>query len=142
METWYWLIVLAVFLIIEIISLGLTTIWFAAGAMVAYLIGLAGVNLLGQIACFFVVSFLLLFFTRPVALRYFNRDRQKTNLDGLVGMYGRVTMTIDNQKQQGKVVLDGKEWTARTEDDRVIEEGARVKALAISGVKLIVTDEI
>lgn len=142
METWYWLIILAVLLIIEIITLGLATIWFAVGAIVAYVASLFGAPLLLQIAYFFIVSFVLLFFTRPLALRYFNKDRAKTNIDSIIGMEGLVTETIDNLNQKGCVSLDGKEWTARSEKNQIIEKGTRVRALSISGVKLIVTDNI
>lgn len=143
MELWYWLLLLAIFIIIEIVTLGLTTIWFAFGALVAYLAGLLfGANLLAQIACFFVVSFLLLFFTRPVAVRYFNSDRKKTNLDSIIGRQGKVTQSINNDEAKGIVVLDGKEWTARSEEGQIIEKDCQVKAVAISGVKLIVTDKL
>lgn len=142
METWYWLIILAVFLIIEIATLGLATIWFAVGAVVAYAASLLGAPLLLQIAYFFVVSFVLLFFTRPLALRYFNKDRAKTNIDSIIGTEGLVTETIDNLNQKGHVSLEGKEWTARSEHNQIIEKGTKVRALSISGVKLIVTDNI
>lgn len=142
METWYWLIILAVLLLIEIITLGLATIWFAAGAVVAYVASLLGAPLLLQIAYFFVVSFVLLFFTRPLALRYFNKERAKTNINSIIGMEGLVTEAIDNLNQKGRVSMDGKEWTARSENDQLIEKGTRVRALSVSGVKLIVTDNI
>lgn len=142
METWYWLIILAVLLVIEIITLGLATIWFAAGAVVAYVASLLGAPLLLQIAYFFVVSFVLLFFTRPLALRYFNKERAKTNINSIIGMEGLVTEAIDNLNQKGRVSMDGKEWTARSENDQLIEKGTRVRALSVSGVKLIVTDNI
>lgn len=141
METWYWLVILAVLIVIEIISLGLTTVWFAVGALVAYLAGLLGAPLLLQIAYFFIVSFVLLFFTRPLAVRYFNKDREKTNIESIIGMRGVVTETIDNLNQKGGVSLGGKEWTARSENEEIIEKGTTVKAVAISGVKLIVTKQ-
>lgn len=141
METWYWLVILAVLIVIEIISLGLTTVWFAVGALVAYLAGLLGAPLLLQIAYFFIVSFVLLFFTRPLAMRYFNKDREKTNIEGIIGMRGIVTESIDNINQKGCVSLGGKEWTARSENEEIIEEGTTVKAVAISGVKLIVAKQ-
>ena len=66
MTPFYWLIALAVLLVIEIITLGLTTIWFAGGALVAFVLALFNVPLLVQITVFLVVSILLLLFTRPV----------------------------------------------------------------------------
>lgn len=142
METWYWLIILAVLLLIEIITLGLATIWFAAGAVAAYVASLFGAPLLLQIAFFFIVSFVLLFFTRPLAVRYFNKERVKTNINSIIGTEGLVTETIDNLNQKGCVSMDGKEWTARSENDQPIEKGTKVRALSVSGVKLIVTDNV
>ena len=65
-----WLAVLAVLLVIEIATLGLTTIWFAGGALIAFLVSLAGGPLWLQITLFLIVSVVLLLFTRPLALKY------------------------------------------------------------------------
>ena len=72
MTPFYWLIALAVLLVIEIITLGLTTIWFAGGALVAFVLALFNVPLLVQITVFLVVSILLLLFTRPVVEKRLN----------------------------------------------------------------------
>lgn len=67
MEPLYWLILLAIFLVIEIITLGLTTIWLAGGALVGFLAAVLHVPLPIQIVLFLVVSIVLIVFTRPVA---------------------------------------------------------------------------
>ena len=59
MIPFYWLIALAVFLVIEIITMGLTTIWFAGGSLVAFIASLIGVPVVIQIAIFLVISFVL-----------------------------------------------------------------------------------
>lgn len=38
MNSIYWLLLIIVLLVIEIITLGLTTIWFAGGALVAFIL--------------------------------------------------------------------------------------------------------
>lgn len=140
MQAMYWLIGLAVLLVIEIVTLGLTTIWFAGGCLVAFVAAMLGAPLWLQIVLFFVVSIVMLFFTRPVALRYFNRNRERTNYESLEGRDGKVTERIDNFNQTGVVVVAGQEWTARTADDsEVIEAGEAVVIREIKGVKLIVT---
>lgn len=139
MEPIYWLIVLAVLLLIEIFTLGLTTIWFAGGAMIAFFASLLGVNEVIQIVLFFTISLLLLFFTRPLALRYFNKQRTITNSESLIGKEAKVTETIDNDNQVGTVIVNGLEWTARSSDNLVIEQGTKVIIKEITGVKLIVT---
>lgn len=133
-----WLALIAIFIVVEIATLGLTTVWFAGGALVALLAGLCGADTAVQVIVFFVVSVGLLFFVRPSACRKFNSRRVKTNIDSLIGAEGKVVETIDNFNQKGCVFLDGKEWTARTVDGTVIEAGSRVSVVDISGVKLIV----
>lgn len=139
MNSTYWLIALAVFLVIEIITLGLTTIWFAGGALIAFLISLLVDSFLLEFVVFLVVSFALLFFTRPIAARYFNKQRVKTNYESLIGQEAKVIEKIDNFNASGQVILNGQEWSARALDDRlIIEPGERVVVRNISGVKLIV----
>lgn len=136
-----WLILLAVLLLIEIITLGLTTIWFAGGALVAFIVSLFYDNLLLEIILFLVISVLLLYFTRPYVIKYFNPKRIKTNYEGLVGKEALVIMAIDNIHGQGQVIVDGQEWTARSSDSSMIDVGARVIVQDISGVKLIVKNK-
>lgn len=134
-----WMILLVVLVAVEISTMGLTTIWFAAGALAATIAAACSAPLWVQIALFLIVSVLMLVYTRPVAMKYFNRDRTKTNVEGLIGKKGIVTEQISNLEESGKVTLEGMEWTARTasEDDR-IPEGSVVVVQAIRGVKLIV----
>ncbi|MGC4017947.1 MAG: NfeD family protein [Muricomes sp.] len=139
-ETLVWLGLLIIFLVIEIITVGLTSIWLAGGALAALLLNIANVGLAWQIAAFFVVSFLLLFFTRPFAVKYINSHHEKTNYESIIGKVVRVTEKIDNLAQTGTAVVGGQEWTARAEnDEEVLEPGELVEVVSISGVKLIVS---
>ena len=141
MATITWLIVAAVFIIIEIVTLGLTTIWFAGGAILAAAVATFGAGWLTQVIVFGVTSLVLLIFTRPVVAKYFNSKRTKTNAESLVGEYCKVTEQIDNFNEKGVVLLNGLEWTARSKDDTVIPVGTRVKLVRIEGVKAIVEEE-
>ena len=87
---------------------------------------------------FLVVSFLLLFAFRPLAMRYVNSRTVKTNVESLAGKTARVTEEINNEMGQGTAVLNGQEWTARSADDTVIPAGSLVVVDAVSGVKLLV----
>ena len=139
MEAICWLAIVIVLLVIEIATLGLTTIWFAGGALVACIAALLHANIWVQIVLFLVVSVLLLFFTRPLAVRYMNKDWTKTNVDSMVGKEAVVTEAIDNLKAQGVVQVNGLEWTARSEESQeVIPKGAIVEVGRVDGVKLIV----
>ena len=137
-----WLGLFIILIVIEILTVGLTTIWFAAGSLVALIAAACGAPLFVQIALFLVVSILMLVFTRPVAMKYFNGDRAKTNVESLIGRKGVVTGEIDNLRGCGQVTLNGMQWTARsaTADGR-IPEGNVVTVQAIDGVKLIVEPE-
>ncbi len=134
-----WLILLAVLLFVEIITLGLTTIWFSGGALVAFVVSLFFDNLLVEIILFVVVSLLLLYFTRPIVIKYFNPKREKTNYEGLIGKEALVNMAIDNLNAVGQVVVNGQVWSARSTDGKLIEKGTKVVIHDVSGVKLIVS---
>lgn len=137
-----WLALMAVLLLIEIFTLGLTTIWFAAGALVAFLVALTGLNLGIQIAVFVVVSVVLLILTRPLAVKYLNSRTTKTNVEALAGKTARVTIGINNLKGEGQVVINGMEWTARSSDDtKIFKAEDYVTVVGIEGVKLIVKEK-
>jgi membrane protein implicated in regulation of membrane protease activity len=135
----YWLIAFVALIGIEIATMALTTIWFAGGAVVAFLLALFDTSVELQLAAFVVTSFVLLFLTRPFASKYVNSHTVKTNAAGLIGKKARVTARIDNEQGTGSAVVDGQEWTARTEKSGVSYEiGTMVRIREIQGVKLIV----
>ncbi len=140
-NTVFWLIVLVVLIATEIATMGLTTIWFAAGALVAAIISLLGGNVWWQVGIGLVVSLLLLFFTRPIAVKYFNRERVRTNVESLVGRQAIVISEVNNLQGTGQVNISGQEWSARASSDSVTYPvGSVVNVVAISGVKLIVEE--
>lgn len=138
----YWLGLFILLLVIELFTMGLTTIWFAGGAIAAMAANMLGANIWLQCGIFLAVSFLLLLFTRPFAVRYVNRRHVRTNVDELIGKEAYVTERIDNLHSTGKAQLNGLEWTARTASDAgQIEAGKTVTVSAIEGVKLIVKEK-
>lgn len=139
--TMFWLIVLVMLVIIELLTMGLTTIWFAGGALVATIASVFNTPFFLQIILFLVVSAVLLFFTRPLAVRYFNKDRVRTNAESLVGRQAIVISEIDNLQGVGQVNVGGMEWSARTRMDGVrLPVGTVTTILGINGVKLIVEE--
>lgn len=134
-----WLAILIILVVIEIFTLGLTTIWFAGGALVAIIVAAVGGPVWLQITLAIIVAMVLLFFTRPIAMKYFNRDREKTNAESLVGRQAIVTGEINNLQGIGQVTVNGMEWTARSiMDGQTIEPGEVVIIRGINGVKLLV----
>ena len=130
MTVMYWLGAAAVFVVIEIMTMGLTTIWFAGGALVGAVMAAVSLPLWSQIIAFAVISVILLILTRPWALKYVN---------SLIGQTGLVTQDIDNLNAKGQVKERGQIWTARSISDEVkLHEGQKVSIESISGVKVIV----
>lgn len=132
---WAGLIVL--FTIVEALTLGLTSIWFAVGALGALIASALGFGLAVQLVIFLVVAFILSYYTRPIAKKVFKVGENKTNIDALIGKTGFVTMTIE-ERNLGQVKLNGQIWTAKAQGHEVINVGEDVEVLAIEGVKLIV----
>lgn len=136
-----WLVILVVLVVIELLTMGLTTIWFAGGALAAALISIAGTPIVLQVIVFLVVSIILLFSTRPIAVKYFNKDRIRTNTESLIGRQAIVISEINNIEGVGQVNTGGMEWSARSSyNNIVIPVGAVVVILGIDGVKLIVEE--
>ena len=133
-----WLVVFILLILIELATMGLTTIWFAGGAVAGFVASMLGANVVIQAAAFFAVSILLLFFTRPFAVRYINSNKTKTNVDGLIGQEALVLEEINNIRETGCARLEGKEWTARSMNDTVSPKDTVVTVERIEGVKLIV----
>lgn len=137
-----WLLLAAIFIVVELATLGLTTIWFAGGAFVAAIAGACGASLPIQVILFMVVSIVLLVLTRPIAVKHFDSKIQKTNSEALIGQTAVVTQEIDNVNATGQAKVNGMDWTARAKNENeVIPAGTNVTIVEISGVKLIVEVE-
>ena len=134
-----WLALLVIFLVIELVTVSLATIWCAAGALVAPVLAFLGLPPGIQIAAFVFVSALLLFFTRPVAVKFFNKNRVKTNVESMIGKQGIVVTEIDNIANTGRVQVEGMEWLSKNYlEDGLIGPGEVVIVRAVEGVKLLV----
>ena len=132
-----WLALAVIFLIIEAITVGLATIWFAAGAFAAFVLSLLNVPVLAQVVIFLAVSCCLLVFTRKIFVEKLRTGSESTNVDALIGETGIVTEEI-RPLTVGQVKINGQVWSALGKDDETIEKDRLVKVIAIVGVKLIV----
>ena len=137
----FWLVAMVALIVIELATLGLTTIWFACGALVAVVAAALDAPLLLQILMFVVVSFAVLLAVRPIAVKYFNKDRTRTNIESMIGRQAIVVSEIDNMQGIGQVTVNGMEWSARsTINELKIAVGHVVVIRAVDGVKLIVEE--
>lgn len=133
-----WLVLLVAFAAAEAITVGLTSIWFAAGALAALVAALLGGPLWVQVTLFLLVSLLCLAAVRPLAKKHLNNKVEATNADRVIGAQAQVTEDIDNIHGKGAVIIRGMAWSARSEDGGPITAGTMVKVLRIEGVKVFV----
>lgn len=133
-----WLGIAIIFGIIESITLGLTTIWFAGGALVALVASLLGAPIGVQIALFIVISAVLLAFTRKVFVSKLKLGSEKTNVEALAGETAIVLKEV-KFVEPGRVRIGGQEWAGVSDKEgQVFHEGEKVKVVGIEGVKAIV----
>ena len=141
---WLWLGAIVLFGMAEVVTESMVSIWFVAGSLAALFICMSGWSLGGltpeatQVLVFAVVSALALAATRPLVRRFMTRPHIPTNSDRVLGMVAKVTEAVDNERASGAVYVDGKTWTARSADGRVIPAGELVEVERMEGVKLIV----
>jgi len=134
---WLWVALTVFFAVIEIFTLGLTTIWFAIAALVMVFLSFLHIPLVFQVLIFLAISAVLLFFTRPIAVKKLKIGKVKTNVDSLAGKCALVTKKI-TEFDNGEVKINGIIWTARTEDGSTLTEGSKCEIVRIEGVHAIV----
>jgi len=135
-----WIIIAVVFIIIEGIVSGLVTIWFTIGGAVAAALAGGGAPIPLQVIIFFVVSLVLLIFTRPILSKKLKVGREKNYTEQLEGKPGLVMEPIE-QFKSGQVKVGGILWTAVGETEHFsAQAGSNVEIVRVEGVKLIVKD--
>lgn len=135
--TWIWLGIVIFLIFIEVITVGLTTVWFVISGFVSLILSLFIDSIEIEFSVFVLLGVLLLITTRPYLVKKLHVKESKTNLDRVIGMTGIVTEDISNINP-GEVKVDGKRWTAIS--DRKIKIGSKVEVLSIIGVKIKVKE--
>ena len=138
MDPIIWLLVLIAFAVGEALTVGLTSIWFAVGALGALITAGLGFGFWPQIIVFLVLSGVTLALVRPLAKKVLKPGYSATNADRVIGAVGLVTEEVDNMAGKGLVNLAGQVWSARAQDEQNIPAGQEVRVLRIQGVKVIV----
>lgn len=134
-----WMVTAGVFLVLELLTAAMCSIWFTAGAVAALAACALGGPVWLQILVFFIVSGVCFALLYPRLKKYVSRTKHATNADMVIGQTCVVTQVIDNLSGTGTVAVGGKTWTARSSTGEAIEEGRLVTAERIEGVKLIVS---
>lgn len=133
-----WLMVLVVLVAGEAITVGLTFIWFAVGALGGLIVAALGGPVWLQVVVFLVLSAVTLVLVRPLAARLLTPGISPTNADRILGQIALVTQDIDNIAETGQAKIFGQVWTARSEMGESIPAQTRVRVLRIEGVKVFV----
>lgn len=136
---WFWLFMMILFIVIEAVTFSLTTLWFAAGSLGMIFISLLPLPFRWQILIFLIISFVLLFLTRPVLNKKLNSYRQnKTNIDAVIGNEVLVTKKI-SKFEKGEIKLHGVLWSAESKDsEQEIDAGTVCKVMEVRGNTLVV----
>jgi membrane protein implicated in regulation of membrane protease activity len=143
LDAWiFWLILLSIFLLIEALTINLTTIWFAIGCLAALILALAGLSLAWQVTTMIVVSTILLLLFILIIRPHMNFGRfshpTPTNADRLIGQEALVIEPIDPIQGTGQIRALGQTWSAGSINQQPIAAGTRVEIVEIRGVKAIV----
>lgn len=136
-EPLVWTILAILFAVVEGFTLGLTSIWFSAGALIALVAAGLGLPVFAQIVVFVLCSGLMVVYTRPLAIKVFKIGSHKTNVDSLIGKTGIVTKSI-SEFEVGHVKVKGQIWSAKSLNNIQLEDGQKVVVIKIEGVKLFV----
>lgn len=134
-----WGILFVVLVILELCTMQLVSVWFAAGSLAGFIAAACGMNPLGQSILFVVVSFLLLLISMPLLKKFRKSNPNTKAVDPDVGKDAVVTEEVNNEQSTGRVRIGDSNWRARTRDDAVIAVGAIVTVTEISGTTAYVT---
>jgi len=134
-----WLVLVAVFLVIEMLTLDFTFLMLGLGSAVGLVTDLVGVPLWAQVLVAAAAAAVLILVLRPPLLKRLHRgeDPTKSNVDALIELRG--IALLDVTRVSGQVKLsNGDTWTARIVSGAPIPQGAPVAVTAINGATAIV----
>ena len=130
---WVWVAVTIICVVIESLTLSLTTIWFGISAFVMVFLAFTPLPFPAQLFIFVAVALLLLIFTRPIVKKKLNQKKIATNYESIIGQIALVTKKI-TAFEKGSIKINGMEWTATVKEDIVLEEGSKCIIEEIAGV--------
>lgn len=135
--SWFWLIIAILLTLIEVVTLGLTTIWFALGALVMIFLSFIPIPFAVQILLWLLISSALLFFTRPYAVKKLKIGKEKTNADSLIGKKALVVKAV-TKFEKGEIKINGLIWGAKSDSEEELEKDSECEIVRIEGATVIV----
>ncbi len=142
-EAIFWLVAMVIFLVVEMATISLVSVWFVGGSLAAFLVSFAVHEPWIEVLVFLGVSLVLLLLVRPMAAKFSvkKKDQIHSGAQALVGKRAVVTEDIDNLHAKGEVQINGQYWGAKTEDDDItISKDKVVTVEDVEGVRLIVRE--
>lgn len=136
---WIWVAVTIICVVVESLTLSLTTIWFGISAFVMVFLAFTPLPFVAQLFIFVLLSLLLLIFTRPIVKQKLNQKKIATNYERIIGEIAIVTKKI-TMLEKGSIKINGMEWTAAVKKDIVLEEGCKCVVEEIAGVTAYVKE--
>lgn len=130
---WIWIAITIICIVIESLTLSLTTIWFGISAFLMVFLSFTPIPIVAQVFIFVVLALVLLIFTRPVLKKKLNNKKIATNYERIIGQIGVVTKPI-TVLEKGAIKINGMEWTAAVKEDISLEEGSKCIIESIEGV--------
>ena len=130
---WVWVAVTIICVVIESLTLALTTIWFGISAFVMVFLAFTPLPFVAQVFIFVALAMVLLIFTRPIVKKKLSQKQIATNYERIIGQIAVVTKKI-TALEKGSVKINGMEWTAAVKEDIILEEGSKCIIEEIAGV--------
>ena len=136
-----WLGIIILLTIVELLTVQLTTVYFALSGIVALLLSFQIKSFPIQFMIFVVLGIVLMITTRPTLQKLLKRMPNEQQQKKLLGMQGIVIEEI-KKGYTGTVKVNGRLWSASS--SKKIKIGCFVKILEIDGMTLKVEpqDEI
>ena len=136
---WVWVAVTIICVVIESLTLALTTIWFGISAFVLVFLAFTPLPFVAQVFIFVALALVLLIFTRPVVKKKLSQKQIATNYERVIGQIALVTKKI-TALDKGAIKINGMEWTAAVKEDIVLEKGSKCIIEEIAGVTAYVKE--
>lgn len=136
---WVWASLFIVTLIVEVYTAELVSIWFTIGSFIAFFLALCtNLNATVQILVFLGTAIVLMILTRKIFLKMLKNNKEKTNLDSVIGTIHKLTKAIN--EDYGEIKINGVIWRVVSKNNKPINERSKVKILEIDGNKFIVEE--
>jgi membrane protein implicated in regulation of membrane protease activity len=140
-EIWHiWIIIAVILFILEIFTPAFLAVCLGIGCIFAGIFSAMDFGIKIQLLAFSIGTLISFFGVRPFILKYGHRKSGdlKTNVDALVGKVGKITITIDNNQNQGRVTVEGDDWKAESENNEILNAGEKVEIIKVNSTILTV----